>query len=143
MTLLVRGARLPWVHRLRDGGPRLFMPPMAHLLVASPLRGKLADGGCRVFGTHHGPCVAGRWPPAAGQHFSAVQDMSDEFDTEKIVADYRGAMAQTGEPGRARDAWALWQAEDSLHEMALGEPAEWPCGADSRYMLSCRVGLRL
>ena len=57
------------------------------------------------------------------------------FDPTAAVAQYRDVMgkrdAATDEPGRAefdgiarrlRDRWKDWQGEDSLNEMAFGEP---------------------
>ena len=59
------------------------------------------------------------------------------FDAERAVATYRDVIAQRDaeatEPGKAefqeiamrfRLAWKTWQGEDSLHEMAFGEPVE-------------------
>ena len=64
--------------------------------------------------------------------------MSDEpapFDPELAVADYRRVIASlnaaTSEvdryehrtiAARLRVEWKTWQGEDSLHEMAFGEP---------------------
>lgn len=47
-----------------------------------------------------------------------------EFDAEETVWKYRFAH-ETGDKAEAkalRDVWADWQGEDSLHEMAFGEP---------------------
>jgi hypothetical protein len=62
---------------------------------------------------------------------------SVEFDPEKAVADYRRVIARRDEETtaegkaefdaiakRMRAAWKDWQGEDSLHEMAFGEPAD-------------------
>lgn len=59
------------------------------------------------------------------------------FDPEAAVTVYRRVIAQLEsemtEPGqvefrrialRLRETWKEWQGEDSLHEMAFGEPAE-------------------
>jgi hypothetical protein len=61
----------------------------------------------------------------------------DDFDAEKAVANYRRVIArrdeETTRDGKAdfdatskrmRHAWKNWQGEDSLHEMAFGEPEE-------------------
>ncbi len=60
---------------------------------------------------------------------------STRFDPEKAVMAYREAVAQldsqTNETAkdilrvitrRRREEWAAWHGEDSLHEMAFGEP---------------------
>jgi hypothetical protein len=60
-----------------------------------------------------------------------------EFDPEAFIARYRNVVEQLGqqtdEQGRAefsavakqlRAQWKEWQGEDSLHEMAFGEPEE-------------------
>ena len=62
----------------------------------------------------------------------------DDFDTEKVVAEYRKVIGQlesaTTEVEKSglrlvasqlRDQWTNWQGEDSLHEMAFGEPEDW------------------
>ncbi len=62
-----------------------------------------------------------------------------DFDPEQAVIEYRRVIAQrkarTTDVGRAdyegivkrmRAAWTEWQGEDSLHEMAFGEPDESP-----------------
>ena len=62
---------------------------------------------------------------------------SIEANPEATVIDYRAVIARleaaTDEPGKAewqgiadrmRQAWAEWQGEDSLDEMAFGEPIE-------------------
>ena len=59
------------------------------------------------------------------------------FDAERAVAIYRDVIAkrdqETTELGKAefqtiakrlRASWKTWQGEDSLHEMAFGEPVE-------------------
>jgi hypothetical protein len=64
-----------------------------------------------------------------------MSDPIDNFDPELAVADYRRVMAQlnaaTSEVDkfefrtiatRMRVEWKAWQGEDSLHEMAFGEP---------------------
>lgn len=61
----------------------------------------------------------------------------DPFDPEAAVATYRRVIAQRDEQAadvarakfdtiavRLRQAWKEWQGEDSLHEMAFGEPDE-------------------
>jgi hypothetical protein len=61
--------------------------------------------------------------------------MPEDFEPGKAVDQYRRAIAaleaQTDEPGRQefgsivarlRTQWKDWQGEDSLHEMAFGEP---------------------
>lgn len=61
--------------------------------------------------------------------------MSEPFDPEAIVATYRQVIAQRDEQTtdlawiefnaivqRLRREWKEWQGEDSLHEMAFGEP---------------------
>jgi hypothetical protein len=71
---------------------------------------------------------------------SASTNDSPAFDAAAAVAEYRRVIkqrdAQTTKRGRAtydataerlRQAWKEWQGEDSLHEMAFGEPFE--CGA--------------
>jgi hypothetical protein len=63
--------------------------------------------------------------------------MFEPFDPEHAVATYRKTIAardeQTAEPGwiefnaivqRLRREWKEWQGEDSLHEMAFGEPQD-------------------
>jgi hypothetical protein len=63
-----------------------------------------------------------------------MREVSQAFDTEKIVAQYRATIGQLEvqgtDPGRAefraialrlRREWKAWQGEDSLHEMAFGE----------------------
>jgi hypothetical protein len=63
--------------------------------------------------------------------------MSKAFDPERAVAEYRRMIAQRDgqktQQGKAefeaiasrlRQAWKDWQGEDSLHEMAFGEPRE-------------------
>lgn len=70
-----------------------------------------------------------------------MNDASDSeppnaFDAEKVVTTFRRVIAeieaQTTEPGKAelqaiakrlRAEWADWHGEDSLHEMAFGEPS--------------------
>jgi hypothetical protein len=60
-----------------------------------------------------------------------------DFDPISAVAEYRRILdkreAATGAPGKdeyeriarvLRSRWAEWQGEDSLHEMAFGEPEE-------------------
>ncbi len=67
----------------------------------------------------------------------AETDMLDAFNPEQAVATYRRVIAQrdaeTTEPGRAefqtiphrlRQKWTDWQGEESLSEMAFGEPEE-------------------
>jgi hypothetical protein len=62
--------------------------------------------------------------------------MSETFDPENAVATYREVMAQLEAQAtdlgrdefraialRLRQQWTEWQGEDSLHEMAFGEPA--------------------
>ena len=59
------------------------------------------------------------------------------FDAVRAAATYRDVIAkrdaETTEPGKAefqtiakrlRASWKTWQGEDSLHEMAFGEPVE-------------------
>jgi hypothetical protein len=59
----------------------------------------------------------------------------EDFDPQRAVDQYRRAIesleAQTDESGRQefgaivarlRKQWEDWQGEDSLHEMAFGEP---------------------
>ena len=66
-----------------------------------------------------------------------IDGQVEDFDTEKTVAQYREVIARlesaTTEPGaeefrgiaiRLRTKWKDWQGEDSLHEMAFGEPEE-------------------
>lgn len=61
----------------------------------------------------------------------------DIFDAVKVVMDYRRVIARrdaaTAKPRRTerdtkakrlRESWKKWQGEDSLHEMAFGEPEE-------------------
>jgi hypothetical protein len=61
--------------------------------------------------------------------------MPSEMEPEQIVERYRGLLAQldlaTDEAHRLeireaarrlRDRWKAWQGENSLHEMAFGEP---------------------
>jgi hypothetical protein len=61
--------------------------------------------------------------------------MQDDFDAQGAVDDYRSIMDQLdaatsleandkyrGMAQRARHTWKAWQGEDSLHEMAFGEP---------------------
>ena len=56
---------------------------------------------------------------------------------EQLIATYRELTARRGaatsakprkkleaEAKRLRDEWKAWQGEDSLHEMAFGEPVE-------------------
>jgi hypothetical protein len=63
--------------------------------------------------------------------------MSEPFDPEHAVATYRQVIAQrdeqTTDPSwikfnsivqRLRRKWKQWQGEDSLHEMAFGEPQQ-------------------
>jgi hypothetical protein len=65
--------------------------------------------------------------------------MSDDlgFDPEAFIARYRHVVDQLGkqtdDQGRAefhavakqlRAQWKYWQGEDSLHQMAFGEPEE-------------------
>jgi hypothetical protein len=49
-----------------------------------------------------------------------------EFDAEGRVWEYRFAHDRGDEAGgkQLREEWAAWQGEDSLHEMAFGEPEE-------------------
>jgi hypothetical protein len=67
--------------------------------------------------------------------------MLNEREPEQIVERYRGLVAQIElaqtEPQRAelcesaarlRNRWKEWQGEDSLHEMAFGEPETATCG---------------
>jgi hypothetical protein len=62
-------------------------------------------------------------------------NMSDTFDHERTIIDYRNAIvlrdAQCtalekaefeARAQRLRQAWKEWQGDDSLHEMAFGEP---------------------
>ena len=61
--------------------------------------------------------------------------MRSEMEPEQFVERYRGLVAQLeiathdahrtevrDAAKRLRDRWREWQGEDSLHEMALGEP---------------------
>ncbi len=57
--------------------------------------------------------------------------MPNTFDPQKAVQTYREAHAKAertcdatdqAELARLRQEWADWQGEDSLHEMAFGEP---------------------
>ena len=61
--------------------------------------------------------------------------MSEPFDHERTIIDYRNAIVLQGSQCTAlekaeyearaqslRQAWKEWQGEDSLHEMAFGEP---------------------
>jgi len=61
--------------------------------------------------------------------------MPSEMEPEQFVERYRSLMAQldvatqdghkeeiTQAAKRLRDRWKEWQGEDSLHEMAFGEP---------------------
>ena len=63
--------------------------------------------------------------------------MSVSFDPEHAVATFRQVIGkrdkQTADPDwiefnsiahRLRREWAEWQGEDSLHEMAFGEPLD-------------------
>lgn len=63
--------------------------------------------------------------------------MSEPFDPENAVATYRKTIANRNEQTADRDwiefnaivqrlrrEWKEWQGEDSLHEMAFGEPQE-------------------
>jgi hypothetical protein len=63
--------------------------------------------------------------------------MSEPFDPEAIVANYRQVITQRDEQTtdpvwielnsivqRLRREWKEWQGEDSLHEMAFGEPRD-------------------
>ena len=65
-------------------------------------------------------------------------DIVDDFDAEKAVWDYRRVMAKLERARKPdikaqykstaklmRKAWANWQGEDSLYEMAFGEPWDW------------------
>jgi hypothetical protein len=62
-------------------------------------------------------------------------DSFESFDAEKVVADYRRVVGEfeaeptaigkaefRGIATRMRASWKVWQGEDSLHEMAFGEP---------------------
>jgi hypothetical protein len=66
-----------------------------------------------------------------------MTDEAEDFDAQRAVDDYRSIMYQldaattpeakdkyAGMAKRAREKWAAWQGEDSLHEMAFGEPEE-------------------
>ena len=59
----------------------------------------------------------------------------ESFDAEQAVEDYRRVIAQRDRQktalgnakigaivARTRQLWQRWQGEDSLHEMAFGEP---------------------
>jgi hypothetical protein len=74
--------------------------------------------------------------PYAGT-MTTTHNFSTEAAVDMHVAHYRHAMAELesalDEPGsqewlsvcdRLRQQWAEWQGEDSLHEMAYGEPDE-------------------
>ena len=62
----------------------------------------------------------------------------DDFDAEKAVWDYRRVIKQreaartakrkselAATAKRMAKAWTDWQGEDSLYEMAFGEPWQW------------------
>jgi hypothetical protein len=64
-----------------------------------------------------------------------VNDAADTFDPTEAVAAYRRVVTQRDAARdelaktefdriaqRLRDSWKEWQGEDSLHEMAFGEP---------------------
>ena len=69
--------------------------------------------------------------------FELGRDTQTPFDPARIVEEYRSVMtkldAERTDLGKAefraiaqrlRNLWAEWQGEDSLHEMAFGEPEE-------------------
>jgi hypothetical protein len=69
--------------------------------------------------------------------FELGRDTATPFDPARIVEEYRSVMtkldAERTDLGKAefraiaqrlRNLWAEWQGEDSLHEMAFGEPEE-------------------
>jgi hypothetical protein len=64
------------------------------------------------------------------------------IDTEDCVWKYRFAY-DTGDTVRAaflRKIWAEWQGEDSLHEMAWGEPIDIQTLVARRFLLMARAG---
>jgi hypothetical protein len=69
--------------------------------------------------------------------FELGRDTATPFEPRKVVEQYRSVMAEPdaertdlgkAEFGavaqRLRNLWAEWQGQDSLHEMAFGEPEE-------------------
>ena len=69
--------------------------------------------------------------------FELGRDTQTPFDPARMVDEYRSVMinldAERTDLGKAefravaqrlRNLWAEWQGEDSLHEMAFGEPEE-------------------
>ena len=53
-----------------------------------------------------------------------MSNEDNEFPVEATIDEYRKAY-EAGDKARCaqlRESWKQWQGEDSLHEMAFGEP---------------------
>ncbi len=51
-------------------------------------------------------------------------EAEDEFNVADILTEYRTAY-EAGDKAKCqqlREQWKAWQGEDSIHEMAFGEP---------------------
>jgi hypothetical protein len=53
-----------------------------------------------------------------------IERYRDVMAMRETATDALGRAEWDGVAKRLREAWRDWQGEDSLHEMAFGEPAE-------------------
>ena len=59
-----------------------------------------------------------------GNAAAIIERYRDVTALRETATDALGKAEWDGVAKRLREAWRAWQGEDSLHEMAFGEPAE-------------------